>query len=196
MRTMGWEEVKQKLMRGLEEAKAKQLVDKDVIRYLDMINSVPECMTSSSCYGRILLIDVPTERKKDSKFIERWHKQVSFETVWDVIEKCSGERIWFKMEPLIIHISCKDLETAKRILKVKNEAGIKRGGIFSISDERVQIELEGTQRIALPVKIKDDVIVTKEYMGIVVDDANEKMRRNDERWKRFGIAFKKEFNLS
>ncbi|MCD6522720.1 MAG: hypothetical protein J7K68_03145 [Candidatus Diapherotrites archaeon] len=193
---MGWEEVKQKLMRGLEEAKAKQLVDKDVIRYLDMINSVPECMTSSSCYGRILLIDVPTERKKDSKFIERWHKQVSFETVWDVIEKCSGERIWFKMEPLIIHISCKDLETAKRILKVKNEAGIKRGGIFSISDERVQIELEGTQRIALPVKIKDDVIVTKEYMGIVVDDANEKMRRNDERWKRFGIAFKKEFNLS
>ncbi len=181
-------------MKGLEKAKSDGTVDWEVVPYLDLINSVPSLATSSSCYGRIVLMDIPTGLKKDSKFLAKWHRKISFEEFWDALKKANGKSIWFKMEPLIIHISAKDMEAVKKLLEVKNKAGIKRGGIFAISKDRFQIELEGTQRMEVPVK-SENFVITEDYGRVLVKEANEKIDKNDKAWKRFEKEFRRVFDV-
>ncbi len=190
---MSWEDLKRELMAKLEEEKSKGLVDIEVVPYLDLINSLPFFATSSSCYGRIVLIDIPTGSKKDSRFLEKWHRRISSDEFWEAITNAGGKKIWFKVEPLILHVSSKSIDYAKRLLDVKMRAGIKKGGIFSIRPDRIRIEIEGTQRMEVPVKFGNKVLIDEGYGNILVEEANKKLQKNAERWERFEEEFKKEF---
>lgn len=187
---MEWGSLKQRLLEKLE----REGCDQEVRQYLDLVNSIPSLVTSSSCFGRMLLIDLPDYTKKHSKFLFKSHQPCEPEKVWYELNKCKGKFVWFKVDPLILHISCKDIETASRFLKVKTRAGIKRGGIFSIANERIQIELEGTYKMELPVKREGKILVSEDYFKLVVDEANRKLKKNAEMWERFAKEFKKEFN--
>lgn len=186
---MEWEHLKQKLLEKLE----REGCDPEVKPYLDLVNSVPTLVTSSSCFGRMLLIDLPDYTKKHSKFLFKSHQPCNPEEVWRKLKECKGKFVWFKVDPLILHISCKDIETAARFLRAKTRAGIKRGGVFSIAEGRIQIELEGTYKMELPVKKDDEILVSEEYFKLVVEEANKKMRKNAEMWERFAEEFKREF---
>ncbi|MCD6414105.1 MAG: hypothetical protein J7L23_00560 [Candidatus Diapherotrites archaeon] len=186
---MLWGELKQKLVEKLE----REGCDQEVEPYLDLVNSVPNLVTSSSCYGRMLLIDLPDYTKKNAKFLWKTHQPANPEDVWRALNECKGKFVWFKVDPLILHVSCKDIETASRLLKAKTRAGIKRGGIFSISEERVQIELEGTYKMELPVKKGNRILVSEDYFKLVIEEANKKKLKNTKMWERFAEEFKKEF---
>ncbi len=191
---MEWEKIRENLLSGLEKAKEAGLVDVEVLPYLDLINALPFFATSSSCYGRIILLDVPTGLKKDSTFLAKWHRKISFDEFWNSLQSVEGKYVWFKMDPLILHVSVKDIEHARRFLEVKTRAGIKRGGIFSIKPERIQIELEGTQKMEVPVKFHGKILITEEYGEILVEEANARMDRNAKQWERFAEEFRKEFS--
>jgi tRNA wybutosine-synthesizing protein 3 len=179
-----WEQVKNSLLEGLENARKEGVVDEEVNKYLDAINAKPEYVTSSSCYGRIVLIDLPDKTKKNSKFVGRWHREVTEGEVWNALRETKGEHVWFKVDPLILHLSCKDIAAANKVLEAKGRAGMKRGGIFRIAKNRVQIELEGTHRMELPVK-KGRLLVTQEYFSLLIDEANQKFHKNAKTWERF-----------
>ena len=185
---MSWQ-LKSKLLAKLK----KEGCDKEVKPYLELVNSVPELVTSSSCYGRILLIDLPDQTKKNAKFLWKIHRETTFEEAWQQLEKAKGKFVWFKVDSLILHVSCKDVDTASRFLKVRARAGLKRGGVFSIARNRVQIELEGTYKMELPVKKDGKTLVSEDYLRLLVEEANKKMRKNAETWDRFSEEFKKEF---
>ncbi len=179
-------------MLSLNKAKQNGQVDEEVIPYLDLINSVPDLATSSSCYGRIVLMDIPTGIKKDSTFLSKWHRKISFEEFWKALESAKGKMIWLKVEPLILHVSTRDISSAKELLKVKSASGIRRGGVFAISNDRWQVELEGTQRMETLVKT-NEILITKDYGRLLVDISNKKMDKNTRLWERFKTEFKKEF---
>lgn len=187
---MAFQELKHKLLEKLEE----EGCDKEVEQYLDLVNSVPELVTSSSCYGRIVLIDLPDNTKKNARFLWKKHRPVSFEEAWEALKAVEGKFVWFKADSLILHISCKDVETADKFLKAKSRAGMKRGGIFSIAPERVQIELEGTYKMSVPVK-KEEVLVDESYFRLLVEEANKKMEKNKRMWERFAEEFSEEFTV-
>jgi tRNA wybutosine-synthesizing protein 3 len=186
---MEWNQLKKRLLDKLEEEGA----DQEVIPYLDLVNSVPSLVTSSSCYGRILLIDLPDDTKKHANFLFKTHQPVSFKDAWKALEECAGQFVWFKADPLILHVSCQNLETTEKLLRAKARAGMKRGGVFSIARERWQIELEGTYRMSVPVKKGEELLVNQDYFHLLVKEANKKMKKNQEMWKRFAREFKKEF---
>lgn len=183
-----FDEIKTDLLRLLENARKEGVVDEDVNQYLDLINSHPDYVTSSSCYGRITLMDLPNYTKKDSAFLCKTHTKVDANEYWEQLQSMQGKFIWFKMDPLILHISCRNLEAANELLKTKAAAGMKRGGIFFIGDNRVQIELAGTYRMELPVK-KEKVLVNKEYFELLIQEANKKFDKNAETWERFRKEF-------
>jgi tRNA wybutosine-synthesizing protein 3 len=190
-RNAPWARIKETLLAGLENARKEGVVDAEVEPYLAAINSHPDYVTSSSCYGRIVLIDLPDESKKHSQFLERWHRTVSFDEAWDALQKAGGKSVWFKVDPLIIHISCSGIGAAKKLIEAKARAGMKRGGIFHIAANRVQIELDGTHRMELPVKKAGQLLITKEYFRTVVSEANAKFRRNQKAWERLINEFGK-----
>ncbi len=179
-----WADVKSNLLAGLENARKEGVVDEEVNRYLDAINAHPDYVTSSSCYGRVVLIDLPDHSKKSSEFVGRWHREVGEEEVWEALEETEGEHVWLKVDPLILHMSCSGIGAANKVLEAKGRAGMKRGGIFHIADNRVQIELEGTHRMELPVK-NGGILVSKGYFSLLIREANLKFRKNAETWERF-----------
>ena len=183
--------IKKELLSLLENAKEKGVVDEGVIPYLDLINSHPDYVTSSSCYGRIILIDLPNYTKRDSNFLYKRHRTVTPEEAWGALQSAEGRLVWLKVDPLILHVSCRDVAAADRLLKVKAAAGMKRGGIFSIAPNRVQIELEGTYRMELPVKRGGELLVGREYFEVLSGQANDKFERNAAMWERLGDEFRK-----
>ncbi len=185
-----FDEIKRELLSLLENAKEKGVVDEGVIPYLDLINSHPDYVTSSSCYGRIVLIDLPNYTKRDSKFLYKWHRTVMADEAWGALENSTGKLVWLKADPLILHVSCRDVAAASKLLRVKAAAGMKRGGIFSIAPNRVQIELEGTYRMELPVKKGSELLVGRGYLEFLISHANDKFKRNQKMWERLARAFK------
>jgi tRNA wybutosine-synthesizing protein 3 len=179
-----WDQVKSNLLAGLENARKEMVVDEGVNKYLDAINAHPDYVTSSSCYGRVVLINLPDKSKKNSEFVGRWHHEVDGEEVWKALEETDGEHVWFKVDPLILHISCSGIDAAKKVLEAKMRAGMKRGGIFHIADNRVQIELVGTHGMELPIKT-EKILVSKDYFSLLIKEANLKFRKNAKTWERF-----------
>ena len=189
-RDASFDEIKVELLRLLENAKGKGVVDEGVIPYLDMINAHPDYVTSSSCYGRIILIDLPNHTKRDSVFLNKWHRTVSPKEAWEALQSAEGKLVWLKADPLILHVSCRSIEAADRLLRVKAAAGMKRGGIFSIAPNRVQIELEGTYRMELPVRKGSELLVGSEYFTFLIEQANGKFEKNQEMWERLAGTFR------
>ncbi|MBN3037165.1 MAG: hypothetical protein JW834_01840 [Candidatus Diapherotrites archaeon] len=186
-----WECVKQRLAEGFETAVREGLVDEEALPFLRLVNARPEFMTSSSCYGRVMLIDLPG-KKDQARFVFVSHSPPDEETMWAALEDCEGE-VWFKFDPLILHVSCRDMDAACALLRVKGAAGLKRGGVFSVSPNRVQIEIEGTARMALPVKAGNQLLVSREYFDLLLDDARKKFAGNARAWDKFASEFGKAF---
>lgn len=185
---VSFDAAKQTAMGKLAKAAEKGEVDEPVRPYLKKINAHPDYFTSSSCYGRTLLIEIHGPRKIDSKFIARWHRPVRPGEVIKALAAADGV-IWLKFEPMILHVSCRDINAAQRILDVKKECGMKRGGIFNIAPGRVQIELEGTQRLATLVKEGAKQLVDDAYLKKLVSLCNERFENNEQTWKKFGKSF-------
>ncbi|MEM0372524.1 MAG: hypothetical protein QXO69_01645 [archaeon] len=186
---MAFDALKKNAMKKLEKAKRDNLADEPALALLDEINSKQDYFTSSSCYGRIMLINFAGEKGR-ANFIARWHRSVSFDEVKKALENAKGT-IWLRMEPLILHVSCRDVESAACFLRAKDRAGIKRGGIFSVSEGRVQIEIEGTQRVEALIKMNGEQLVSDDYVKKIVGIANERFSRNAHDWEKLHCEIKK-----
>lgn len=188
-----WSSTREKLLSKLKEAIKDGKADEPVLQYLSVINAVPEFATSSSCYGRILLLDLPSRKKEDCTFVGKWHRKVTEEEVWKVLENTDYKKVWLKMDSLILHVSCDSIESANALLKVKTKAGLKRGGIFNIQDGRVQVEIGGTQKMEVPVK-DESILITKPYFTYLIEEANKKFDANVAQWERFNNEFEAQFH--
>lgn len=190
-----FERHKEKAIKKLRKAIKDKEVDSSALNLLSIMNSHLDYFTSSSCYGRIVLIDFSGKKRK-SKFIERWHAPVEFMDIKNALDRVSGNQIWIRSEPLILHISCKNLEAANKILEIKNKCGIKRGGIFHINKDRIQIELQGTHTMESLLKKKDKMLVDEDYLKEIVKIANERFKENSINWEKLEKEFKYEIGYN
>ncbi len=163
--------------RALEAGK----VDERFIPFCKWIAENRDYFTSSCCSGRILLLAVPDSgSKKDAYFHRAWHRAISPEELKEGLDSASveGGELWFKMEGFILHIGCKNLKNAEKIMELKAKAGIKRGGIIVAKPGKFIVELVSSQGIALPIKRGGKVLVGDDYLGDLLERANEKLGKN------------------
>lgn len=169
----------------------KQNWDKRIIKLCKRINSKQEYYTTSSCAGRILLIKAEKEKKPDL-FLFRTHKKISFselkrelEKVKKKIRKREGKKlIYFKQEACILHVACRDLEAAQRLIDKAKLAGWKKSGIIS-TRKRIVCELLSTEKIELPIVDKGKILLSDSYLKLLVKEANKKLSRTRKKIKRF-----------
>lgn len=181
-----FEMCKKSNMAKFEVALDKGLVDKMLIPFLKKINKRPNIYSSSCCAGRIMIIGLDTEEsKKPNLFVLKEHRKVKFSEIKNALKTDKFPELWLKEEPFIFHFGAKDLETAKKFLEIKTKAGIRRGGIFHIKDNKYLIELIGSQTLAVPIKIGKKVLFSEEQIKIVLEKANKKLERNYKQLKEF-----------
>ncbi len=155
----------------------KRSIDKDIKPLIDLLNSSKDYYTTSSCSGRILLIEKKTDNKKDARFAFAEHKTADFKAIKKNLEKLSANDVWLKQESIIMHVCCRNLEAAKKLLKIVRDLGIKRAGIMNIG-KRIIIEIIGTEAMEAIIARNGKMLIDDNYLKILVEEANKKLERN------------------
>jgi len=184
-------------IRKLEEHIREGKVDREIIHIIKIINQFDAFFTTSSCAGRIVLIRTPDNLKKQEKaFIFKSHQVVKFDEVWNILLKNYNkyENIWFKQEPFIIHVVCKNLKYANILLKISSKVGLKHSGIISLRKNRVITEIIGNEKIETIVSKNGKLLLTEEYLKELVNEANKKLLRSRVYMGRFYYELLKLFN--
>ncbi|CEG13290.1 conserved hypothetical protein [groundwater metagenome] len=185
---------KHRAMQKFEFALSKDEVDKALVGFLKKFNNKKFYYTSSSCAGRIILLH-DLGCKKYSYFVARWHRKVKVEEVSDnVIKFCDGKDgskgiLLFRQEPIIMHIVAYDLEHAKGILEFSVKNGLKHSGIIALSNERYIVEINGNERMSVPLVYDNKLLIEKkdipQYLSSIIDIANKNFEKNEKRREKF-----------
>lgn len=161
-----------------KESKNKFNADRGILKTLSLINRKKDFYSTSSCLGRICILESQKKWKKGKiKFIKKWHRKVRASEVWDVLEKIRTRNdIWFRQEGLILHICCRNIECAAAMLQLARRT-FKRAGIIALG-RKIVIEIIGTDRIDAPLARDGKIIVDRGYVAALVSRANEKVVQN------------------
>jgi tRNA wybutosine-synthesizing protein 3 len=152
--------------------------DEKISGLCDKINAQKRYYTTSSCSGRVILM-IDAGRKAEDLFIFVSHNKVSFDELKRELNLAlkKNKDIKFKLEPCILHIACKTLEDAERIYSKAKLAGWKKSGIIGMRNG-FSVELGGTDRLEFPVIRKNKILVSDEFLKIVIDECNKKLEKN------------------
>lgn len=144
--------------------------DKGIIKLLEMVNSLEDYYTTSSCAGRIQLFqDLGSKIKSNS--IACWHRKVKYSEVAGEFKPVRG-LLYFKCEPPILHVAARDIEAARKLLITARESGFKHSGIQSVKPERVMVELASTETIDTPIADNGKKLVSEGYLKYLTKLAN------------------------
>jgi tRNA wybutosine-synthesizing protein 3 len=175
---MSFEKQKKDFLIKKDKSK-KAKIDSIIKKLINLINSLPNYYTTSSCSGRIVLLEKKSDKKQDSKWLFVKHDKVDFREIYKVIKKIIKKNkydIWFREEPLILHVCCKSLQDAKNLLNIAR--GIfKRTGIITIN-KKIIVEVIGTEFIDTLIIRDNKLLIEKDYLDVLVKEANKKLMKN------------------
>ncbi|KAG8507924.1 tRNA wybutosine-synthesizing protein 3 [Galemys pyrenaicus] len=142
----------------------KGSLDEDIVELVQVLNQQEEFFTTSSCSGRIVLLDGGINgfevQKQNCCWLLVTHKPCVKEDVIAALKKVNGDAI-LKFEPFVLHVQCQQLQDAQ-ILAVRSTHGLE-----------------------VPLSHKGKPMVTEEYIDFVLNIANQKMEENKKRIERF-----------
>lgn len=190
------------LVKNIEEDKKdksrKGFIDKDILELVNIINSLDNYYTTSSCAGRIMIFGAPlTGIKKDSIWYLATHDFIDKLNIEDSIfeEIKSNKNIaYIKQESAILHVCAKDLQSAQKLVDIAKFIGFKHSGIMAIN-KRIMIELMGTERIDSPIYDGQNLLISQEYLNFIINQTNKSLKRTRNKINKFKEKLKEEFKL-
>jgi len=178
-------ENKKQTLQKLEVAKKQGLVDTGIIPILDLINSFDDYYTSSSCYGRIVLLEIPEiGDKKTAKWLGKWHRKIETDEIINAFKKANKGLIWILAQSPIIHVLAKNLESADKLVKIAIGCGFKNSA-FKSADKNIVVEVTSTERLDSPVGKDGKLFCNDEYLSLLVDIANDVIDKSSAKLKKF-----------
>ena len=168
-----------------ERAKSRGEVDEDIIPLLDFINYGSEYYTTSSCSGRIVLLQLPKIGDKlNSKFLCKCHREVEFERILDGVKKHTSGLLFFMVQSPIIHIVSPNQRAAKELMGIALACGFKYTRIKEIK-ENVLVEILSTENLSVPLGENGEILVSDEYIKFLVEMGNQLLKRAKEKLRCF-----------
>ena len=177
------------LYQAMKDGKA----DWPIMKLCKRIDQKKHYFTSSSCSGRILLLQLEEdEHKRPGGFLTKWHRTVKWNELEQALQQpVDGKFVWFKQEALILHLGCDTMESAEKLLLLCRVAGLKRFGIQSTHPGKIMVEILGTRNMYFLVKEKNKILCDDTFLKIQLKKANEKFKQNEQLIKTLERVFKK-----
>jgi tRNA wybutosine-synthesizing protein 3 len=183
--TKNFEEQKERAMRGLRKALEEDKVDHDIVPLLEKINALPDYFTTSSCSGRISVMEMPHFGDKvNSIWLGKWHREVAVEEVLGALGKHGSGQLWFLVRSPILHVAARGLEDAVKLLNLAVGLGFKYSNIKSVSHKKLMVEIRSTERMDVPLGENGELWVDEAYIERIVKIANAQVRRFKGKLKR------------
>ena len=175
--------LKERAMKRLDADGADENAELQAL--LRKINAMRSYFTTSSCAGRIALIELPRiGAKKEAKFLGKWHREITKEELARALKKYRRGELWLIAQGPIVHVAARDIEHASRLLKAALRCGFKKSGIISLSKSRVNVEILSTERIDVPLGTGGRVLCSGEALDFFIEKANAVIGRSAGKLKR------------
>ncbi len=166
----------------------KGSIDRDIVKLVNGVNSKNDYYATSSCAGRIVLQEVKSRKKNECSWIFAKHDKVKFSEIIESLKKHQKNKktkheIWFKQQPLILHIACRNLESAKIFLDLSRKI-FRRAGIIGLNERKITIEIIGSEHLETVVKDKH-FVADEKYLKQLIKYANRNFEENKRKIKKF-----------
>ncbi len=182
---MKFEDYKDGALLSIEDAAHEKTVDEKIVFLLEKINALSDYYTTSSCYGRIVVAESSVDNKKrEYQFLGKWHREVTFHDVDAAVNKYKRNILFFRLDPVILHVGCRSLDCASRLLKICQRTGLKRSGMYQVKP-RIIVEIMGVDALSVPLGMDGRVMVGRKYLDFLISIANEKFRNNEKKIDEF-----------
>src|SRR3989338_8550527 len=152
--------------------------DEKIIPLCNKINSSPNYYTTSSCAGRIVLM-ISQNKKAHNLFLKISHELISFNWLKNNLNKIKNKFVKFKCEPPILHVVCRNLESASLLLEKAKISGMKHSGIHCLG-RNITLEIHGDDRLEFPIFNKNKILVDDDFLKLVAKESNKKLKKS---WK-------------
>ena len=187
---MTFEKEKKDFLTKKDKSK-KGIIDKEIRPLVQLISKLPNFYTKSSCSGRIVLLKKKSDRKQEAEWLFVKHGTVTFDEIAKTFNKLPKEDVWFKQEPLIMHVCCTSLYDANKLLKLSKNF-FKRSGIIGIK-KFFTLEIIGTDTMDTLIARNSKLLVSENYLRILIQEANKKLKRNSKKIKDYYQHLKASF---
>ncbi|MEM4035899.1 MAG: hypothetical protein QXU97_04735 [Fervidicoccaceae archaeon] len=177
-----WDERKRKSLERIAEDSEVGYLDERVTPLLRKINERPGLYTTSSCSGRVVVIDAPAPWVRgEGGVVFKKHDELEVEELRRLLATEPAHIYWLNAAGPIIHVMARSLEDARDLLEAARRAGFKHSGIVSVSKRGFLVELVCSAQMIVPVKSKGKALVYEERLGELVELVNSTLR---EGWRR------------
>ncbi|KMT04175.1 hypothetical protein BVRB_8g186230 [Beta vulgaris subsp. vulgaris] len=167
----------------------KGTIDTPIIPLLNTINNHPSYYTTSSCSGRISIFSHLPNKPKGGTWLFISHHPVNPTSILTLLfpesphsdesTQPDSSELVFRFEPLIIAVECKDVGAAQFLVSLAISCGFRESGITSVSSKnRVIVAIRCSIRLEVPLGCRGRIMVGPEYLGYLVEIANQKMGAN------------------
>lgn len=182
---------KKTMLTKLKKARNENMVDEKIFPIIDIINQSENFYTSSSCAGRIALLELPNiGDKKNAEFLGKWHRNIESHELISAASKAKTGQLWFLAQSPIIHITAKTNLDAENMLKTAISSGFKNSGLKSLG-RKIVVEICSTERLDVPVGKNSKLFCSEKYLHLLVEIANDVINRSNLKIDRLTNELKK-----
>lgn len=188
---MSWN--KKDRIKELENKVFEGEVDLEIKPLLDIINSKSDYFTTSSCAGRIVLLQLPKlGDKENAEFLGKWHRNVEVEEVNEAFKNAQENlSVFLLAQSPIIHVRCRTLNSAIALRNIAVESGLKYSTIKSLKVNsrsepvKIVVEILSSENIHVPIAKGKKLYPDEDYLTFIVENANSALSRAQKKIKKF-----------
>ncbi len=187
-----FEKQKQDFLSKKDKSK-KGSVDEKMKPVVASINSLPQYYTTSSCAGRIVLLHQISGKKQESQWLFSSHSPIKAPQLKRALSSSKLPKkgiVWLLAEAPIIHVACKTLDDAWKLLGIFRQGGFKRASVISSTEKKTTIEVFGNHRIETPVAEDGKMIVSSSSLYGLAKHSNKKLKQSHELLKKLSRKLK------
>lgn len=174
-------DAKENALKSLSDACTKGRVDEGALPILDQINNIDGFYTSSSCAGRIVLLQIPQiGDKRGATFLGIWHRAITPEELHTAATKATNGLLWLLAQAPILHIGAETLLLADKMVKTAIACGFKNSAIKSLG-KKIIIEICSTERLDAPIGRDGVLFCNEKQILLLVEISNEVIERSQEK---------------
>ncbi|XP_046400307.1 tRNA wybutosine-synthesizing protein 3 homolog [Ischnura elegans] len=188
---------KKRILCGLDNSR-KGSIDSRIESLVCFINDLPDYVTTSSCSGRIIMFCLDEgqgSKKKGCKWLYTSHDLVDEASLISHLNPEEGNLV-LKFEPLILHVRCSNMESAKALLTCSLTAGFKNSGFVVGKQGSLVLAVRSCLGLEVPLSKDGIQLVSNEYIKFLAEVANEKMTENFKKTDSLFIILKEHFESS
>ncbi len=155
-------EEKRRRLSRLRQDLEKGLVDEEMVPVIELVNRrLRYCYTTSSCSGRIIVIEAPEPGDKPgARILGKWHRKVEPRDISEALSRISSKGlVWASAQGPLLHVACLEEEDARVVLRAGHLAGFKYSCIHVAYGGHWVVELRSAERIDVPVYFRGSRVV-------------------------------------